>query len=267
LSACATLIAWLRGSATAGLVRHTSRELLDGTYRHLLRLPLPFFHGRPVEDLVLRLQGADVVLDEVLDDLMAALSIALVAVTALVALLALYPQESAVVIAAALVLGGLTWLAQRASPRRLHPRHPGRLAAVSIRGLASERIAEIKMIGVSRFEPSWFKHLEERLDARRERKRQSDPLGRLLSAAQLRRLAPRLGEAAHGSRSKAGRHWEKSSASTRSPAFVWRRFRRSLLGRTVSEHGGVSETRARNPGGEAGGPRAGVCARRFAASS
>ena len=180
-----TLFAWLRGSSTAGLVRHTSRELLDGVFRHLLRLPLPFFHGRPVEDAVLRLQGADVVLDEVLDDLMAALLDALVAVTALVAPLALYPQESAVVIAAVLVLGGLSWLAQRAS-----------LDAFIRDILASSRlyqfvasalgaIAEIKMIGVSRFEPSWFKLLEERLDARRERKRRSALWEGLLSAAQL----------------------------------------------------------------------------------
>jgi hypothetical protein len=110
-----TLVAWLRGRATAWLVRDTSRELLDRVFRHLLTLPLPYFHGRPVEDLVIRLQGADLVLDELLDQVMAAVLDTLMAVAALIALFALYPQMSALVLGAAALQGALTWLAHRLS--------------------------------------------------------------------------------------------------------------------------------------------------------
>jgi ABC-type bacteriocin/lantibiotic exporter with double-glycine peptidase domain len=180
-----TLLAWLRGRATAGLVRFTSRELLDRVFRHLLRMPLPYFHGRPVEDVVLRVQGADLVLDEVLDDLLAALLDTLVAVTGLVALLALYPQESAVVIVVALLQGGLTWIAHRSSLDAFIRDILAGSRLYQFVASALGGVAEIKMIGVSRFEPSWFRLLEERLDARFERKRASALWEGLLSAVQM----------------------------------------------------------------------------------
>jgi ABC-type bacteriocin/lantibiotic exporter with double-glycine peptidase domain len=41
----------------ASLSRRVSRDLLDRIFRHLLRLPLAFFHSRAVEDLVRRAHG------------------------------------------------------------------------------------------------------------------------------------------------------------------------------------------------------------------
>lgn len=167
------LVSWLRGIAGARLVRSTTRELLDGVYRHLLRLPLAFFHGRPVQDLVIRLQGADLVLDEMLDQMAAALLDAAIAVVALIALFALYPAMSGLVLGAAAVQGVLTWLAQRAtldefvrdilSGSRLY-----QLAASTLTG-----IADAKMIGIHRVEPAWERSLTERLDARQARRTKS----------------------------------------------------------------------------------------------
>src|SRR5882672_2854446 len=100
LVAAFALSAWVRGRAMATVASQVSRAWLDRIFRHLLRLPLPFFHGRPVEELMVRVQGSDMVLDEMLDQVVAAFLDALLAVTAIAALFALYPEMSGLVIAA-----------------------------------------------------------------------------------------------------------------------------------------------------------------------
>ena len=179
------LVSWVRGSTGAILVRGATRELLGAVFRHLLRLPLAFFHGRPVQDLVIRLQGADLVLDELLDQVMAALLDTLIALVALIALFALYPGMSGLVLGAAAVQGLLTWLAHRAtlddfvrdilSASRLY-----QLAGSTLTG-----IADAKMIGIQRVEPAWERALEERLDARQTRRRRSALWEGLQMAAQM----------------------------------------------------------------------------------
>ena len=184
LVAAYSLAAWIRGRAMAGLSRRVSRELLDRIFRHVLRLPLPFFHGRPVEELVMRMQGADLVLDELLDQVMAAVLDALLAVTALVALCSFYPQMSTLVIAAAGLQGILTWLAHRAS---LDEFIRDILSSSRLYNFAAETlggIADVKMIGIRRMEPAWANLLEERLEARLRRKRRSAFWEGLLAAAQ-----------------------------------------------------------------------------------
>src|SRR5262245_29581617 len=150
LVAGATLTAWIRGRAMASLSKQVSRDLLDGIFRHLLRLPLTFFHGRPIEDLVMRLQGADLVLDELLDQVMSALLDAMLAVAALVALFTLYPQMSGPVLAAAVLQGVLTWFAHRAS---LDGFIRDLLSNSRLYNFAAEvvgGIADVKMIGTRR---------------------------------------------------------------------------------------------------------------------
>ena len=160
------LVSWVRGATAANLVRGATRDLLDAVFRHLLRLPLGFFHGRPVADLIIRLQGADAVLDELLDQMISALLDALIALVALVALFTLYPAMSGLVLGAAALQGVLTWLAQRftlddfirdiLSASRLY-----QLAGSTLTG-----IADAKMIGIHRVEPAWHRALEQRLEAR-----------------------------------------------------------------------------------------------------
>lgn len=179
------LVSWVRGATGAKLVRDATRDLLDAVFRHLLRLPLGFFHGRPVADLIIRLQGADAVLDELLDQMMSALLDALIAVTALVALFALYPAMSALVLAAAALQGLITWLAQRftlddfirdiLSASRLY-----QLAGSTLTG-----IADAKMIGIHRVEPAWNRALEDRLEARQARRQRSALWEGLQFAAQM----------------------------------------------------------------------------------
>lgn len=178
------LSAWVRGLVMAGLAARVSRSWLDALFRHLLRLPLPFFHGRPVEEILVRVQGADMVLDEMLDQVVAAFLDALLAVTALVALFALYPGMSGLVIAAGLLQGVLTWLAQRQtldefvrdilSHARLYT-----FAADAVGG-----IADLKMIGQERVLPAWSRLLDERVQAGLHRKRRSALWDGLLGAAQ-----------------------------------------------------------------------------------
>jgi ABC-type bacteriocin/lantibiotic exporter with double-glycine peptidase domain len=178
------LVAWIRGRAMALLSREVSRDLLDRIFRHLLRLPLPFFHGRPVEELVMRVQGADVVLDELLDQILSAFLDALLAATALAALFILYPQMSGLVIAAALLQGVLTWFAHRAS---LDEFIRDILSNARLYNFAAEAlggIADVKMIGIRRTEPVWAKLLEERVEARLRRRRRSAFWEGLLMAAQ-----------------------------------------------------------------------------------
>ncbi len=178
------LVAWVRGRSMAVMVRAVSGELLDRIFRHLLRLPLPYFHGRPVEELVMRLQGADVVMDELLDQVAAAFLDAFLAIAALVALLALYPTMSLIVIAAAALQGVLTWVAHRASMDEFirDILSNGRLVNFTAEALGG--IADIKMIGPARVEPAWERMLDERLDARMRRKRRSAFWEGLLAAAQ-----------------------------------------------------------------------------------
>src|SRR6266850_2808398 len=184
LMAAYTLVSWIRGRAMATLSTQVSRDLLDRIFRHLLRLPLPYFHGRPVEDLVYRVQGADMVLDELLDQVMAALLDALLAVVALVALFALYPKMSGLVLAAAVVQGILTWFAHRAS---LDEFIRDILSNARLYNFAAETlggVADVKMIGVRRLEPVWERLLEERAEARLRRKRRSAFWEGSLAAAQ-----------------------------------------------------------------------------------
>ena len=179
-----TLTAWVRGRAVASLSRQVTRDLLDRIFRHVLRLPLPFFHGRPVEDLVMRVQGADMVLDELLDQVMGAFLDALLAITALVALFTLYPQMSGPVIAAGVLQGILTWFAHRSS---LDEFIRDILSNSRLYNFAAETlggIADVKMIGIRRMEPAWRKLLDERVDARLRRKRRSAFWEGLLAASQ-----------------------------------------------------------------------------------
>ena len=178
------LTAWIRGRAMASLSRQVSRDLLDRIFRHLLRLPLLFFHGRPVEDLVMRLQGADMVLDELLDQVMGAVLDAMLAVAALVALFTLYPRMSGPVLAAGLLQGVLTWFAHRAS---LDEFIRDILSNSRLYNFAAEvmgGIADVKMIGTGRMEPVWEKLLDERVEARLRRKRRSSFWEGLLAASQ-----------------------------------------------------------------------------------
>jgi len=178
------LTAWLRGAAMASLSRRVSRELLDKIFRHLLRLPLVFFHGRPVEEMVMRLQGADMVLDELLDQVMGAVLDSLLAIVALVALLTSYPQMSAPVLAAGALQGALTWLAHRAS---LDEFIRDMLSNSRLYNFAAEvmgGIADVKMIGTLRMLPAWERLLGERVDARLRRKRRSAFWEGLLAASQ-----------------------------------------------------------------------------------
>ena len=177
-------MAWLRGRLMARLVRQMSRRILDRIFRHMLRLPLPFFHGRPVEDLVMRLQGADLVLDEVLDQVAAAMLDSVLAVTAVVALLALYPRLSVVVLAAAALQGVLTWLAQRSSADEFVRDVLGNARLANLMAESLGAIADIKMIGIRRIEPLWSRLLDERVEARERRRRRSALWEGLLLAAQ-----------------------------------------------------------------------------------
>ena len=184
LVAVYALVAWVRGRAMAGLIRGVSGDLLDGIFRHLLRLPLTYFHGRPTEELVTRIQGADIVLDEILDQVAAAFLDALLAVTALVALLALYPGLSLLVIAAAAAQGVLTVLAHRSSLDEFIRDILSNSRLVGFTAEAIGGIADIKMIGPQRVEGTWQRILDERLEARMRRKRRSAFWEGLLASAQ-----------------------------------------------------------------------------------
>jgi ABC-type bacteriocin/lantibiotic exporter with double-glycine peptidase domain len=179
-----TLTAWLRGRGMAVLSRQVSRELLDRIFRHLLSLPLPFFHGRPVEELVFRVQGADRVLDELLDQLLGALLDTALAVAALVALFTLYPKMSFPILAAGALQGALTWLAHRASLDEFirDILSNSRLAHFTAEILGG--VADVKMIGARRVEPMWNSRLQERVEARLRRRRRSSFWEGLLAACQ-----------------------------------------------------------------------------------
>jgi len=178
------LAAWIRGRGLASLSRRVSRDLLDRIFHHLLRLPLAFFHSRPVEDLVMRLQGADRVLEELLDQVLGALLDAVLAVAALTALLFLYPAMSGPVLAAGALQGVLTWLAHRAS---LDEFIRDLLSNSRLFNFAAEivaGIADVKMIGPRRMDPIWETLVAERVDARMRRKRRSALWEGLLAASQ-----------------------------------------------------------------------------------
>lgn len=179
------LVAWVRGRAAASLVRGATRKLLDDVFQHLLRLPLAFFHGRPSQDLVIRLQGADLVLDELLDQVTAALLDTVIAGVALVALFALYPGMSGLVLAAAAIQGLLTWLAHRASVDDYVRDLLAGSRLYQFVGSTLAGIADAKMIGTNRWEPAWDRALEERLEARRARRTRSALWEGLQAAAQI----------------------------------------------------------------------------------
>jgi ABC-type bacteriocin/lantibiotic exporter with double-glycine peptidase domain len=178
------LAGWVRGLMTAGLAARVNRAWLDRVFRHLMRLPLPFFHGRPVEEILVRVQGADLVLDEMLDQIVSAFLDALLAVTALMALCVLYPSMSGLVIAAGAVQGLLTWLAQR---RTLDEFVRDLLSHARLYTFAADAIggiADLKMIGAERVLPLWSRLLEERVAAGLQRKTRSAFWDGLLGAAQ-----------------------------------------------------------------------------------
>src|SRR5688572_500116 len=176
--------AWARGRAMSALVGRVRRIWLDRLYRHILRLPLSYFQGRPVHDLMIRVQGVDLVLDEMLDQVVAGALDTLLAVAALIALLATYPAMSALVIAAILVQGGISWAARRQSidafVRDLIAH--SRLYTFTAETLGG--IADVKMIGPERLVPAWSRLLEERVEAGADRRRRSALWNGVLSAAQ-----------------------------------------------------------------------------------
>jgi ABC-type bacteriocin/lantibiotic exporter with double-glycine peptidase domain len=184
LLAAYALSGWLRGRMTAALAARVNRAWLDRVFRHLMQLPLPFFHGRPVEEILVRVQGADLVLDEMLDQVVSAFLDAILAVTALTALFVLYPAMSGLVIAAGAVQGLLTWLAQR---RTLDEFVRDLLSHARLYTFAADAlggIADLKMIGAERILPSWSRLLDERIAAGLQRKKRSAFWDGLLGAAQ-----------------------------------------------------------------------------------
>ncbi len=178
------LSAWVRGRAMSALVARVSRVWLDRLYRHILELPLSYFQGRPVNDLVIRVQGVDLVLDEMLDQVVAGALDTLLAVAALIALLASYPQMSALVVAAILVQGAVSWAARRQSVdafvRDLIAH--SRLYTFTAETLGG--IADVKMIGPDRLVPAWSRLLDERVEAGADRRRRSAFWNGVLAAAQ-----------------------------------------------------------------------------------
>lgn len=178
------LSAWVRGRAMGALVGRVSREWLDRLYRHILQLPLSYFQGRPVNDLVIRVQGVDLVLDEMLDQVVAGALDTLLAIAALIALLATYPEMSALVVGAIFVHGGVSWAARRHSVdafvRDLIAH--SRLYTFTAETLGG--IADVKMIGPERLMPAWSRLLDERVEAGADRRRQSALWNGVLAAAQ-----------------------------------------------------------------------------------
>ena len=176
--------AWVRGKAMSVLVARVSRDWLDRLYRHILELPLSYFQGRPVNDLVIRVQGVDLVLDEMIDQVVAGALDTLLAVAALVALLATYPEMSGLVVAAIVVQGGVSWAARRQSVdafvRDLIAH--SRLYTFTAETLGG--IADVKMIGPDRLAPAWKRLLDERVEAGADRRRRSALWNGVLSAAQ-----------------------------------------------------------------------------------
>jgi ABC-type bacteriocin/lantibiotic exporter with double-glycine peptidase domain len=184
LAAAYALSGWMRGVMTAALAARINRSWLDRVFRHLMRLPLPFFHGRPVEEILVRVQGADLVLDEMLDQVVSAFLDALLAVTALVALFVLYPAMSGLVLAAGALQGLLTWLAQR---RTLDEFVRDILSHARLYTFAADAIggiADLKMIGPDRVLPAWSRLLDERVAAGLSRKKRAALWDGLLGAAQ-----------------------------------------------------------------------------------
>lgn len=184
LLAAYALSGWVRGLMTAALAARVNRAWLDRVFRHLMRLPLPFFAGRPVEEILVRVQGADLVLDEMLDQVVSAFLDAILAATALAALVVLYPAMSGLVIAAGALQGFLTWLAQR---RTLDEFVRDILSHARLYTFAADAIggiADLKMIGPERVLPAWARLLDERVAAGLQRKKRSALWDGLLGAAQ-----------------------------------------------------------------------------------
>ncbi|HYS77382.1 MAG TPA: cysteine peptidase family C39 domain-containing protein, partial [Candidatus Dormibacteraeota bacterium] len=184
LAAAYALSAWARGWMMAALAGQVSRAWLDRIFRHLLGLPLPFFHGRPVEELLVRVQGADLVLDEMLDQVLAALLDAVLAVTAMIAVIGLYPGMSGLLLLAAALVALLTWTAQR---QTLDDFIRDILAHARLYTFAADTvggIADLKMVGLDRVLPGWSRLLDERIEAGRRRKRRSALWEACLAAAQ-----------------------------------------------------------------------------------
>jgi ATP-binding cassette subfamily B protein len=178
------LSAWVRGRAMSALVARVSHAWLDRMYRHMLRLPLAYFQGRPVQDLVIRVQGVDMVLDEMLDQVVAAALDTLLAVTALIVLFVKYPQISGLVVAAIVLQAVIAWMARRQS---LDTFVRDMIAHARLYTFTAETlggIANVKMIGPEQLGPAWSRFLDERIEAGAERRSRSALWDGLLSAAQ-----------------------------------------------------------------------------------
>ncbi len=178
------LSAWMRGRAMTALVSRVSRSWLDRLYRHMLRLPLSYFQGRPVQDLVIRVQGVDMVLDEMLGQVVAGALDTLLAITALIALLATYPSMAAMVVAAIVVQAAVAWMARRQSVDTFVRDLIAHARLYTFTAETLGGIADVKMIGADRLAPVWQRLLDERVEAGAQRRRSSALWDGLLSAAQ-----------------------------------------------------------------------------------
>jgi len=178
------LSAWVRGRAMSALVGRVSRAWLDRLYRHMLRLPLSYFQGRPVQDLVIRVQGIDMVLDEMLDQVVAGALDTLLALTALIALVTTYPQISALVVGAIVLQTIIGWSAQRQAVDTFVRDMISHARLYTFTAETLGGIADVKMIGPDRLAPAWRRLLDERVEAGAQRRRRSALWDGLLNSAQ-----------------------------------------------------------------------------------
>ena len=184
------LSSWVRGAGMAALQWRVTRGWLDRVFRHLLRLPLPFFYGRPVQELLLRVQGTDAIVDELLDQIVSGFLDSLIALTALAALWVSYPGLSAIVVAAAALQGALTWLSLRATFDDFVRDVLAHARLYTFGAEALEGIADLKMVGVDRLLPEWSRHLDAHAEAGLRKKRRGAFWDGLVAAAQM--VAPVL---------------------------------------------------------------------------
>ncbi len=170
LAAAQTLTAWARGRILAAAGERMSRAWLDRAFRRLLRLPLAYFNGRPSEELLLRLQGADLVLDELPNTAAAAFLDGAFLVSALFALAVYRPGFALPVLGAVLLQGALTAFARR---RTSDARVRDALAHARLYTFAAgtlDGIADVKMAGIERVLPAWSERLADRTGAGRRRR-------------------------------------------------------------------------------------------------
>jgi ABC-type bacteriocin/lantibiotic exporter with double-glycine peptidase domain len=178
------LSAWVRGRAMSALVARVSHAWLDRLYRHMLRLPLAYFQGRPVQDLVIRVQGVDMVLDEMLDQVVSAALDTLLAMTALVVLFTRYAQISGLVVAAIVLQAFIAWMARRQSLDAFVRDMITHTRLYTFTAETLGGIANVKMIGPEQLGPAWQRFLNDRVEAGAQRRSRSALWDGMLSAAQ-----------------------------------------------------------------------------------